>query len=268
MATVKDVLDKQLSIESMVNTRLDDFEKRMKALSSSDKKSHLENLAGDFTAFKEMVVGVLRLLQEQLASLAGQVEEMDCHSRRNALLFSGVEEHDGEDPVALITSIITGKMGLTDFGVSMIQHCVRIGAKNPKRKRPRPILVRLSSISVKASIWDRKKQLKSSGTVVGEFLTKSRQDIYARARRHFGMNACWTMNGAVFLKLPDNSMAKITSAAQLDELCGKHPAVAPTTTAAAKTLNDKPASRPKLTPAAAAPVTRSKTGTTSKDKPK
>lgn len=250
----------------MIASRLDDFESRMKAISTSEKKTDVDVLASDFAAFKDMVLCVLRLLQDQVASLANQVDEMDCQSRRNALIFSGVQEQDGEDPAATVSGIVT-KMGVVGFDKSAIQHCVRIGAKNPKR--PRPILVRLASISIKASVWAHKKQLKSSGTVVSEFLTKSRQDIYARARRHFGMSASWTWNGAVFLKLADGTNVKVATAAQLDELCRKHPAATPTTSAAARTPIDKPVTKPsKLTPAAAAaaPATRSKTGATSRDR--
>lgn len=267
MTTAKDILEKQMSIESMITSRLNDFEKKLNASTSSEQKPELVDLARDFASFKEMVVGVLRLLQDQVTSLAGRVEEMDCLSRRNALLFSGVEENDGEDPEALITHIVSGKMGLADFDRSQIQHCVRIGVKNPKRSRP--ILVKLAGISVKASIWGRKTQLKSSGIVVGEFLTKSRQEFYARARRHFGVNACWTMNGAVFIKLADGNKVRIVSAVQLDELCRKHPAVAPATTAAAaRTPGDKPATKASMpaTSAAAAPVTRSKASVPSKGK--
>lgn len=269
MATAQKVLEKQINMESMIASRLNDFEMRMKALGSTDKKSDLSALASDFAGFKDMVLSVLRLLQEQVASLACQVDEIDCQSRRNALVFTGVKEQDDEVPAATISGIIVTKMGFAEFDQSMIHHCIRIGAKNPKR--PRPILVRLVSISAKASVWGRKKQLKSSGMVVSEFLTKSRQDNYARARRHFGMNACWSMNGAVFVKLPDNTRVQIVSAAQLDELCRKHPAVAPATSTAARTPADKPATKAgKITPTAsagaAAPATRSKTGASSKDR--
>ncbi|CAG9137728.1 unnamed protein product [Plutella xylostella] len=98
---------------------------------------------------------------------------------------------------------------------------------------------------------------------------KADRSSRARARRHFGVNACWTMNGAVFIKLADGNKVRIVSAVQLDELCRKHPAVAPATTAAAaRTPGDKPATKACMpaTSAAAAPVTRSKASVPSKGK--
>ncbi|CAG9116289.1 unnamed protein product [Plutella xylostella] len=264
MATAQDILNKQIGIEKVLGTWIEDYERRLKASSTPENKSNLESLTKDFEAFKKSVLDIFCLLQDQIVGLMQQVDELDCHSRRKVLLFSGIAEDANESLPAVISNIAVAKMGITDFQESAMQQCIRLGA--PNSKRPRPVLVRLASLSTKAAIWSNKKRLKTSSVVVSEFLTRTRQELYSRTRKHFGIRACWTANGAVYLKLPDDSRVKIVSAAQLDELCRKHPAAAPTTTTAARTPSDKAVAKPsKPATSAGAPVTRSK-ATVSKDK--
>ncbi|KOB57407.1 Uncharacterized protein OBRU01_25734, partial [Operophtera brumata] len=73
-------------------------------------------------------------------------------------------------------------------------------------------------------IWLEKKRLKSSPTVISEFLTKTRQAIFSTARRsHFGIRSCWTRDGAVFVKLPNDDRKRIASMEELDLLMNKFP---------------------------------------------
>ncbi|KAG7312753.1 hypothetical protein JYU34_001130 [Plutella xylostella] len=264
MATAQDILNKQIGIEKVLGSWMEDYERRLKASSTPEKTKDLDSLTKDFEAFKKSVMDILRLLQDQVVGLMQQVDELDSQSRRKVLLFSGISEDPNEHLPGVISNIAVAKLGIADFQESSMQQCIRLGA--PNSKRPRPILVRLASMTTKATIWSKKKCLKTSSVVVSEFLTRTRQELYSRSRKHFGIRACWTANGAVYVKLPDDSRVKIVSAAQLDELCRKHPAAAPTTTAAAKAPGDKASSKPsKPAPSAAAPVTRSK-ATVFKDK--
>ncbi|KAG7307354.1 hypothetical protein JYU34_007537 [Plutella xylostella] len=183
MATAQDILNKQIGIEKVLGTWIEDYERRLKASSTPENKSNLESLTKDFEAFKKSVLDIFRLLQDQIVGLMQQVDELDCQSRRKVLLFSGIAEDANESLPAVISNIAVAKMGITDFQESAMQQCIRLGA--PNSKRPRPVLVRLASLSIKAAIWSNKKRLKTSSVVVSEFLTRTRQELYSRSSESF-----------------------------------------------------------------------------------
>ncbi|KAG7313509.1 hypothetical protein JYU34_000648 [Plutella xylostella] len=264
MMTSQALHETQMTLERTMAARMEDFERRLGSISTSSKKLDLEELTRDYISFKESVLPMLRLLQEQILSVATQVDEMDCQTRRNALLFTGIKEEDNDDPSALICDTVVSLMGISEFNRSSMVQCVRLGARRPDATRP--ILVRLASLATKSQLWNSKTKLKATPVVVGEFLTKPRQRIFMRARRHFGVSSCWTRSGAVMVKLSDDSRVKVVTEAALDELCKKHPAVTPK---AKETVKGPPAklvgSQGKVTPpkgragGATAPATRSKT---------
>ncbi|KAG7300069.1 hypothetical protein JYU34_015603 [Plutella xylostella] len=267
MITAHELHESQMSLEQTMTARMEEFERRLGSLSTSSKKMDLDELTRDYCSFKESVLPMLRLMQEQILSVATQVDEMDCRTRQNALLFSGIKEEDSEDPSVSICNTVVKLMGISDFNSGSIVQCVRLGAQRPDITRP--ILVRLANFATKSQLWNNKTRLKGSPVVIGEFLTKPRQRLFMRARRHFGVSSCWTRSGAVMVKLPDDSRVKVVTEAALDDLCKKHPAVIPKTKAkdAVRAASDKPVpNQPKVTPkgrtataAATAPATRSKT---------
>ncbi|KAG7310530.1 hypothetical protein JYU34_003315 [Plutella xylostella] len=269
MVTTQELLEQQRDMERMIGTRMDEFERKLQS-SNTPMKPELEDLSRDFIIFKDSVMPILRLMHEQIAGLARHVDEMDSQSRHNALLFTGIKEEKEEDPAALVSHTIVSKLGLTDFNHSAISQCVRIGGVLDPVK-PRPILVRFSNPSLRSQVWDSKKHLKASPIVIREFLTRTRQHIFMRARKHFGIRACWTRNGAIFVQLPDSSRVKIVSELELNQLCSKHPAVAPAApahkppgskpapkAASSRAVTPTQSSAPKSSGAQPAPTTRSK----------
>ncbi|CAH2097846.1 unnamed protein product [Euphydryas editha] len=65
--------------------------------------------------------------------------------------------------------------------------------------------------------------LKGTKITLTEFLTKSRQDIFAEARNHFGLKKCWSADGVIVILLPDKTRAKITSSLELKKLISQYP---------------------------------------------
>ncbi|KAG7304614.1 hypothetical protein JYU34_011595 [Plutella xylostella] len=263
MTSSQALQETQMSLERTVIARMDEFERRLGSFSSSTKKADLEELTQEYCSFKETVLPMLRLLQDQILRIAAQVDEMDSQTRRNALLVSGIKEDDDESPEALICDMAVSVMGISNFDKTSIVHCVRLGVRRPDSNRP--ILVKFGNLKSKSDIWMSKTKLKSSQVVISEFLTKPRQRIFLRARRHFGISSCWTRSGTVMVRLPDDSRVKVLTEAALDELCKKHPAVTPVAKEAVKAPIAKPAtsqpkgSSPKGRTAPSAPATRSKT---------
>lgn len=254
MANIQDLFENQNRIEETLALRMADFEKTFKAASSSESKPNLDQLAQDYRCFKESVLSILQTFRSQIQALTLHTDELETYNRRNALLFTGIEEMDGEDCKSLITNVIQSTMNLTDIQASNIYFCHRLGAK--KLSGSRPILVRFHDITIRNTIWAEKRRLKSSSTVLSEFLTKPRQAIFGAARKHFGINRCWSRDGAIFIKLPNEERKRIATRDDLDQLTTKFPS-------SLKSSSDQDKDGAKARPAAAAsaaatrpPVTR------------
>ncbi|KAF9818359.1 hypothetical protein SFRURICE_017781 [Spodoptera frugiperda] len=80
-----------------------------------------------------------------------------------------------------------------------------------------------ASTDDKMKVWKAKAGLKGSSVVIKEFLTRTRQSVFERARQHFSMRACWTNNGVIHIRAPDGSRHKVTSMDGLDPLLSKYP---------------------------------------------
>lgn len=224
MSQLGEVIATQKSIEASLAARMDEFEKRL-SHSSTSQSPDLKSLSSEFKEFKESVGSILTLLRSQLTFLTTEVDELDNYNRRNALLFCGIEESDSKDVQASVVQIIREKLSLANFEQSSLLVVHRLGTQTGQR--PRPILVRFQSLQERNNIWRNKKSLKSSGVVIREFLTKTRQAIFGSARAHFGMTACWTKDGAVYVKAPGSDPAKVSTAAGLNELIRLHPTATP-----------------------------------------
>ncbi|KAF9417433.1 hypothetical protein HW555_005436 [Spodoptera exigua] len=102
-----------------------------------------------------------------------------------------------------------------------IATCHRIGAMS--KDHHRPILIKFTTIETKATVWRAKTRLRGTSISAKEFLTRTRQAVFARARQHFGMRICWTQDGVIHVKVPDGTRHKVTTDAELDVLLKKYP---------------------------------------------
>ncbi|XP_046976551.1 uncharacterized protein LOC124542669 [Vanessa cardui] len=224
MAKLEDILEVHRSIADSLGQRMTEFENQLKSSSSSSSepvKPNLEKLESEFRDFKLSVFNILDLLKSLTLNLATQIDDIDNHTRRNALLFNGIQESDSENLVSSIIDIVHNTIGLPEIQSSSIQYCHRLGVKSGNKMRP--VLVRFGDIHTKSLIWSSKKKLKSSSVSISEFLTKSRQAIFSAARKHFGISSSWTHNGIVYVKLPNNDRKRLFNRETLDDLIKKFP---------------------------------------------
>ncbi|KAF9799206.1 hypothetical protein SFRURICE_006466 [Spodoptera frugiperda] len=121
---------------------------------------------------------------------------------------------------AVTLGVCNDKLGL-NLTPSSIKVSHRLGQASADHHRP--VLVRFTSTTDKMTVWKAKGRLKGSNIVIKEFLTRSRQSVFERARQHFGMRACWTNNGVIHIRALDGSRHKVTSLDGLDPLLSKYP---------------------------------------------
>lgn len=189
--------------------------------SGGNSKETVARVSEEFRAFRELMFTMLGLLREQINECARVLDAIETRHRRKALVFLGLPEAIKEDCAETMLSILNQRMGLKDVTASNIRTCHRIGA--PSKDRRRPVLVWFSTVEVRAAVWRAKTALKGSGFTVREFLTRTRQTAFSKARQHFGMSACWTQDGTIVIKPSDNSRQKITSPVELEPLMAKYP---------------------------------------------
>ena len=246
MARVDDILEVHRSIAEALGNRMANFEKQLNSASTNDtSKVSLDKLACEFKEFKTSVWGILELLKSLINNLSSQIDEIDNSSRRNALLFGGIEEAEGENLVSTILGTIQVLMGVSNINASAIQSCHRLGTKSASRNRP--ILVRFNDLKVRSDLWRNKKKLKSSQVILSEFLTKTRQAIFTRARKSIGIRNTWTHYGNVYVKLPNNERKQILTATDLEECLKLFPNVDSSVSPVERAPTIE---RPKVSPAA------------------
>lgn len=211
MATLSDVHQQQASLEASLHQRMSEFEAQLKL---SSEPSSLSRLHNDFMNFKENVCGILKMLRLQINELSRATDVLEMRHRRKCLLFGGIAEVPKEDTSALICRVLEEQLQIKDVNPASFKACHRLGSGTGGR--PRPILVRFADHSVKTSVWKKKTALKGTSTVISEFLTRRRQNLFLEARKRFGITNCWSLDGNIYAKLPDGKRRNITTEDDLE----------------------------------------------------
>ena len=134
-------------------------------------------------------------LEERITHLERDLEEAQQYSRRTNILIHGVKEEKDEDTDRISHDLFTEQMGVPIVDRD-IARSHRLGRKVAGVNRP--IIVRLLSYRQKKAVYDQKKQLKGSGFVVTENLTKKRYALYKQCKEKFGVKSVTTLDGRIY----------------------------------------------------------------------
>ncbi|CAK1543873.1 unnamed protein product [Leptosia nina] len=182
---------------STFNKQMEDFRKQLQGISTTTKDPSAK-LATEFESFRLFVLDSLQALQSQVSALMNISDDQEMRSRHKMVLFHGIAEDDNNNPIGEVLQIVSKKLHLPNINEEAISRCQRLGKKLTGSKA-RPIIVKFRDMQVKENIWKAKTNLKASGVTVSEFLTKRRHSIFLQARKQFGLNNCWTKNGAIYI---------------------------------------------------------------------
>lgn len=202
-------------IADIYSANMDQFQRQLdelRATATVDAPS-LASLNKEFTAFRQRMHAMLDTIKANYIKLECRIEELEANGRRKWLLFHGIKEEVVDKPRELVMAAVNNKLGygLTNTSIAA---CHRLGkAKN--QQNPRPILVKFRDREDRYSIWTRKKQLKGTRLLITESLIPPRQQLYNEARQLFTANRCWTRDGKIIVKHPDDSITTITTSTQL-----------------------------------------------------
>lgn len=219
MSQLEDIQMAQKNLEEHFTKKMEELQVQLQC--SSTSKDTVAKVAEEFRTFRELIYTMLGLLRNQINECTRAVDSMETRHRRKALIFLGVAETENENCSEVISHIINNKLSLKHMPPGAINVSHRLGST--RGDRPRPILVRFLNADVRASVWKAKTLLKGSSISLREFLTKIRQQVFGKARLHFGIHSCWTQDGVIVIKTPDNGRCKVTSHSDLEPLLLKYP---------------------------------------------
>ncbi|KAK3922128.1 Protein unc-13-like protein C [Frankliniella fusca] len=124
-------------------------------------------------------------------------DEREQYSRRNNLRIFGIPESENENTDQLVVDVAK-KMGV-QLSDSTIDRSHRIGKQGPQ---PRPIIVKLTRYNTRDEIFRAKRNLKGTGIVVREDLTKLRLKFLKEAVQAYSSKYVWTIDGVIMVKTP------------------------------------------------------------------
>ncbi|XP_050550735.1 uncharacterized protein LOC126912131 [Spodoptera frugiperda] len=208
-------------LSTTFTSRMAAYEEELKSVNSSEAShKNIASLSKDYTEFKGLMLKTISALKMQVELLSLGLDRHEMASRRQVLLLHGLPEEKDEDYTSRALTVVADKLKMPNVSSADIVSCHRLGADTSK---PRPLLIRFQSHSLRSEVWRSKTLLKGSGLVFSEFLTKPRHDAFLAARKHFGMKQCWTSEGKIVVLLPDKSRRKIESPAELQQLARQFP---------------------------------------------
>lgn len=191
------------------------------ALTNIMVKPLLEQLEAKDHQIKDLTTEVSNLKSE-VVNLQNAVDELEQYGRRNAVRVwsPSLPETPGEDTDALIINV-AAKAGI-QLPPNTIGRSHRVG--RPSAGKTRPIIVKFTGYNAPKMLYDARKNC--PGVYISEDLTRIRSNILYKARleRKAGrFQHCWTTDGRINIRLPDESKRVITTLAELDRLIDDHP---------------------------------------------
>ena len=203
---------------------LDNFLGNVKEIASRNKVpawfndffKHLENFSTDFAAsvkrleqndhLLESQLGIQKAvtdalqdergnLERKVAGLDAEVENLRLYSRRPNLLIHGIAEEDNESTDNKVMNVLNNDLQLP-LSIDDIQRTHRLGRKKEGKKRP--IILRFASYRKRKMVFDSKKKLKGTGTVISEHLTKDRYALYQKCINRFKRENVWSLDGMIY----------------------------------------------------------------------
>ena len=117
----------------------------------------------------------------------------------------------------LCLDIVKKEVGV-ELSLNDVERSHRVGprkAKTTRSTRPRPIIIRFSSMRKRMEVFKNKKNLKGKDIVITESLTSLRYNLYQQTKTKYGVKQTWTSEGRIFVKV-DNIVKHIESEADLE----------------------------------------------------
>ena len=115
-------------------------------------------------------------LNSDMVKMQDRIISLESHSRRDNLIFQGVDESTPEDVYKKILSIFTDKLKLENAENIRIVRVHRLGKKRENTSRPRPIIVKFHWYGDRMNVVKARRNLKGSRIYINEDFPKEIQE--------------------------------------------------------------------------------------------
>ena len=132
----------------------------------------------------------LKASEQENRVLKEQLLQQESYTRRDNLLFLGIQEQHNENSEETVRTLLRSSLGLSDETVKtiLISRCHRVGKK--KSSHPRPIIARFLIHSQKMWVWQKRFTLKETPYLIKEDFPREIQNrrklmlpLYNEAKR-------------------------------------------------------------------------------------
>lgn len=121
----------------------------------------------------------------------------------------------------MVIDLIKAKLGVQVLAPD-IDQCHRVGVNRKQigiagDNKPRALIVRFANARSREQVLQNRRQLKGSGYVIHEDLTKGRIAVLNNAIKKYGKKNVWSWQGAIWIYV-GNRRHRVTNAAELDKI--------------------------------------------------
>ena len=161
-------------------------------------------------------------LHTRVVSLETRCEAQDQENRANSLILFNDWAESPNKSVQIKMKLYANDVLHVNINDTDIVKCHRLGRvdRNNRSARPRPILVKFQSTSLKSKVLNARRKIRNfssadfpSPVFINEDLTDTRQAVYARCRnlkKEKRILNCWTQNGRVLIKTDTNTILPVS----------------------------------------------------------
>nr|CAH7749704.1 unnamed protein product [Callosobruchus chinensis] len=179
------------NIAKTLVTRMNDLEKKIEDIISSNS-----TVVNDLKEETSM----LRAENDQLQK---KIDFLDQECRMNNLRIFNLPEKEHENLAEEVIHLVSSRLGMS-IKQEEILDCRRLGRK--RDGKPRGIILKLTTLTKKQNIYNKKKMLRGTNICIKEDLTESKLKLMEAAIEKTSLRSVWSYLGNVYVLKNNNKI--------------------------------------------------------------
>lgn len=152
----------------------------------------IQELESNLRRYCEQIDAHNHRFMEIIHGLVQMADEREQLEKRNNIRMFGLDEKYNKNLIGTLSDIFH----IIGLPTVCMENCYRSGAPG----KTRSVLIKFFEYDDKLKVLSRKKLLLNYGIVVAEDLTKLRVQRFFEARRKYGIENVWTLDGDIYAK--------------------------------------------------------------------
>ena len=160
-------------------------------------------------------------LEQRVDDLENQRDDADQYSRRNCLVFHGLEEKEGENTDEVLKNFCKDKLGVS-IENSDIDRSHRLGTQKQDKKRG--IIMKFSNYNTRNVVYQSRSKLRRLKAppfyYIQENLTKARSDLFWKVKKNYKdrLKSIWTQDGRIKVITADDRRITLTRVSHIEKI--------------------------------------------------